>query len=91
VKSCVFHYECMHLRPFGRGSGKVARMWHTLLLYKWGMSVRLPLADAIYERRDTYFTALATSDEKNGLTLFVELMMQLIKTALNDFERNLVN
>ena len=32
IRSCVFHYELELIHPFADGSGRIGRLWHTLLL-----------------------------------------------------------
>lgn len=37
IRSCVFHYELELIHPFADGNGRVGRLWHILLLSKWGI------------------------------------------------------
>jgi len=87
IKSCVFHYEVMHLRPFGAGNGLVARLWHILLLYLWRMPMGLRLANYICMRKEEYFAALAIADKAVGCTKFIEFMLQAIRDAIMEYDR----
>jgi len=90
IKSCVFHHEFMLIQPFGVGNGYVARLWQILLLYKWRMPLGLPLADFILKRRQDYFDVLAIPNKATGSTKFLEFMLQAIKDAVVEFDRDLV-
>jgi len=89
IKSCVFHYELMSIQPFGAGNGLVARLWQILLLYKWRMPMGLPLADAICNNQEEYFNALAIPDKAAGSTKFIEYMLQAIKDAAVEYDREI--
>ena len=82
VKSCVFHYELMQIRPFSEGNGLVARMWQTLLhMQCWYMPIRMPLWNIVDERQRGYYDALAIS---NDSTVFIEFMLEVIRDAIQE-------
>ena len=35
ILSAVFHYEFVFIHPFSDGNGRMARLWHTVLLCRW--------------------------------------------------------
>lgn len=35
ILSAIFHYEFVFIHPFADGNGRMARLWHTVLLYRW--------------------------------------------------------
>jgi len=87
IKSSAFHYEIMSLRPFSIGNGLVARLWQLLLLYKWSMPLGMPLASAICKRKQEYFGTLAIPNKATGSTKFIEYMLQAIKDAVLQYDK----
>lgn len=89
IKSCVFHYEFEFIHPFADGNGRMGRMWHTLLLTQWNsLFAWLPIEELIRERQPEYYNALALSDKKADCTEFVEMMLNIIKDALNSLDKS---
>lgn len=85
VKSCVFHYEFEFIHPFTDGNGRMGRMWNTLLLYKWKpIFAWLPVETLIRERQDSYYAALAQSDQTADATPFVEFLLTVIRDTLQE-------
>lgn len=35
IMAAVFHYEFVFIHPFADGNGRMARLWHTVILYRW--------------------------------------------------------
>lgn len=35
ILAAVFHYEFVFIHPFADGNGRMARLWHTVILSKW--------------------------------------------------------
>ena len=85
VKSAVFHYEFEFIHPFADGNGRMGRMWHSLLLGKWKeMFFWLPIEELIQSRQKEYYDALGIADIKADSSVFVELMMEIIRDSLNE-------
>ena len=85
IKSCVFHYELEFIHPFDDGNGRMGRMWQTLLLTQWKpLFAWLPVEELIRERQQEYYDVLAISDKAADSTVFIEFMLQIIDSALNE-------
>ena len=85
IKSAIFHYEFEFIHPFADGSGRIGRMWHSLLLGKWNeLFFWLPIEELIRSRQQDYYDALGKSDQEADSYIFVELMLEIILTTLEE-------
>ena len=85
IKSAIFHYEFEFIHPFADGSGRIGRMWHSLLLGKWNeLFFWLPIEELIRSRQQDYYDALGKSDKEADSYIFVELMLEIILTTLEE-------
>ena len=85
IKSCVFHYELEFIHPFIDGSGRMGRLWQTLILKnKYPVFEFLPIETVIKEKQEKYYEALGKSDNTGESTLFTEFMLEVIKESLED-------
>lgn len=85
IKSAIFHYEFQFIHPFADGNGRIGRMWHSLLLGKWNeLFFWLPIEELIRSRQQDYYDALGKSDKKADSYIFVELMLEIIPTTLEE-------
>ena len=85
IRSCVFHYEFELIHPFADGTGRVGRLWHTLLLSKWNPAFAwLPVESIIHDRQQEYYDAINASNDAGESTVFIEFILSAIKAALMD-------
>ncbi len=83
IASCVFHYELEFIHPFEDGNGRMGRLWQTLILSRWNpVFADLPVESIIHAHQQDYSRALADSNDEGASTLFVELMLGVIREAL---------
>lgn len=84
IKSCVFHYEMEFVHPFMDGNGRMGRLWQTVILMNENPVFEfLPIEHEIKIQQQNYYDALAQSDKEGECTIFVEFMLEKIKTSLN--------
>ena len=87
VKSSIFHYEFEFIHPFADGNGRMGRLWHTILLGQWKeLFYWLPIEDLIRKRQNDYYDALGKADKDGDSNEFVQMMLQVIKDTLVDYE-----
>ena len=85
LKSCVFHYEFEFIHPFVDGNGRMGRLWQTMILKEYSPVFEfLPVETLIKEKQQEYYNALAKSDGQGESTLFIEFMLDIINSALED-------
>ena len=83
IKSAVFHYDFGFTHPFVDGTGRLGRMWHSLLLGKWKeLFFWLPMEELIQSRQKEYYEALGAADMQADSAGFVELMLEIIRDSL---------
>ncbi|MDD4150348.1 MAG: Fic family protein [Bacteroidales bacterium] len=85
LKSCVFHYEFEFIHPFVDGNGRMGRLWQTMILKEYSPVFEfLPVETLIKEKQQDYYNALGKSDGQGESTLFIEFMLDIINSALED-------
>ena len=85
IKSCVFHYELEFIHPFADGNGRMGRLWQTILLmYQYPIFEFLPIETIIKKRQTDYYKVLARSDNSGHCNAFIEFMLQVLETALEE-------
>lgn len=88
VKSCVFHYEFEFIHPFIDGNGRIGRLWQTMILKEYSPVFEfLPVETLIKESQQEYYMALSQSDKQGSSTSFIEYLLKIIDTALEDLLR----
>lgn len=85
VKSCVFHYEFEFIHPFQDGNGRIGRLWQSAILKDWrNIFAWLPVESLIKERQAEYYSALNVSDTSADSTFFIEFLLGLILSTIED-------
>jgi Fic family protein len=85
IKSCVFHYELEFIHPFSDGNGRMGRLWQTILLkQQYPVFSYLPVESIIKKRQKEYYQALATSDKAGNSTSFIQFMLGVLDTSLEE-------
>ncbi len=88
IKSCVFHYEFEFIHPFIDGNGRMGRLWQTMILKEYSQVFEyLAIESLIKERQQDYYNILGKSDNQGSSTGFIEFMLDVINTALEDLLR----
>jgi Fic family protein len=82
VQAAYFHYEFMQIMPFGRFSGKLARLFSNLLLMRYNY----PAVIIHSVERARYYEALAQEEPTELLNLFSESLTSTIDSGLQFFQ-----
>ena len=84
-KSCVFHYEFEFIHPFQDGNGRIGRLWQTVILKEWKeVFAWIPVETLIKENQKEYYNALGVSDKSANSTKFIEFMLSIILTTIEE-------
>ena len=84
ILSSVFHYELVFIHPFCDGNGRMARLWHTVLLAKWKPIFEfIPIESQIEEFQDGYYDAIAKCHKNGNSNIFIEFMLEQIDHVLD--------
>lgn len=83
LTSCVLHFGLIHLRPFGAGNGRLARLWQRALLMRlWPVFGYLPVEAFIHRAEPAYHAALEYADRRGDCGGFITYMLERIEEAL---------
>jgi len=93
LHSGIAHYECVRIHPFVDGNGRTARALATLILYKRGFDTRRFFALEEYYNVDrrSYYEALASTDQSDDLTEWLEYFVQGIAVEMVRLEERILN
>lgn len=85
IMSAVFHYEFVFIHPFSDGNGRMARLWHTALLYNWKPIFEyIPIESQIEKFQDDYYEAIAKCHINGDSNFFIEFMLEQIDNVLDE-------
>ncbi len=85
IMSAVFHYELVFIHPFTDGNGRIARLWHTTLLYRWKPIFEyVPLESEIEKYQEQYYMAISQSHANGNSNVFIEFMLAMIDKVLDE-------
>lgn len=85
IMAAVFHYEFVFIHPFSDGNGRMARLWHTVILYRWrSVFEYIPLESQIERFQEQYYDAIAKCNANGNSDIFIEFMLDMIDMVLND-------
>ena len=85
IMAAVFHYEFVFIHPFDDGNGRMARLWHTVILYRWrNVFEFIPLESQIERFQDEYYDAIAKCHVNGNSDVFIEFMLEMINQILDE-------
>ena len=88
IMSAVFHYEFVFIHPFADGNGRMARLWHTVFLYRWrNVFEYIPLESQIEKRQPEYYDAIARCHVNGNSDVFIEFMLEMINQVLDEVQQ----
>jgi len=86
VQACIFHYELEFIHPFTDGNGRMGRFWQQLILTRHHATFEyISVESVIRERQQLYYEALEKSDKTGNSTLFIEFMLNCLRSSLEEF------
>ena len=84
IMAAVFHYEFVFIHPFADGNGRMARLWHTVILYRWrNIFEYIPLESQIERFQTEYYDAIAKCHVNGNSDVFIEFMLDMINQILD--------
>lgn len=85
IMSAVFHYEFVFIHPFADGNGRMARLWHTVMLYRWrNIFEYIPLESQIEKFQSDYYNAISQCHKNGNSDVFIEFMLDMIDQTLDE-------
>lgn len=85
IMAAVFHYEFVFIHPFVDGNGRMARLWHTVILYRWrNIFEYVPLESQIEKYQQEYYDAIAKCHVNGNSDYFIEFMLEMIDGIMDE-------
>lgn len=85
IMAAVFHYEFVFIHPFADGNGRIARLWHTVILYRWRkIFAYIPLESQIEKFQEDYYNVIAKCHVNGNSDEFIEFMLEMIDQILDE-------
>ncbi len=85
IMGAIFHYEFVFIHPFSDGNGRMARLWHTILLTNWKPIFEfIPLESQIEKFQNEYYKAIAQCHANGKSNVFIEFMLEQIDNILDE-------
>ena len=85
IMAAVFHYEFVFIHPFADGNGRMARLWHTVILYRWrNIFEYVPLESQIEKYQQEYYDAIAKCHVNGNSDYFIEFMLEMIDGIMDE-------
>ena len=85
IMGAVFHYEFVFIHPFSDGNGKMARLWHTIILSRWKKEFEyIPLESQIEKYQQEYYDSIEKCHAKGNSDIFIEFILEMINRVLDD-------
>ena len=85
IIAAVFHYEFVFIHPFADGNGRMARLWHTVILYRWRkVFAYIPLESQVERFQEAYSDAIARCHVNGNSDVFIEFMLDMIDQILDE-------
>lgn len=67
------------------GNGRMARLWHTAILYRWkNIFEYIPLESQIEKFQSEYYDAIAKCHVNGNSNLFIEFMLDMLNQILDE-------
>lgn len=90
IMAAVFHYEFVFIHPFSDGNGRMARLWHTIMLCRWrNVFEFIPLESQIERFQSEYYDAIAKCHVNGDSNVFVEFMLEQINKILEETDNKI--
>ena len=91
ILSSIFHYEFVFIHPFTDGNGRMARLWHTVMLAKWKPIFEyIPIESQIEKFQEEYYDAISKCHRSGASTIFIEFMLSQIDKILDEVSAQVI-